>query len=254
MRDVCEERLLAAARAFDLRRHVVERSAHLCHLGRAGDRHARAVVALGEALRRPSELAQGSRDRAREQPRDDEREAGRDDARDDERWEEDAQRVGERGAGPRDDDDRGGHARRVRAEDLLVEEPLVALVVEGAEVPLRRPIERLIRERGLAVDEHAASVGDDQEARVRRGGLLGERVDDGAGLLVRAKRGGHRGEERRRQLLETKTQHVVLVCHQQARDRDRRGQKTHDHDREIREKEAAAHAAHQCASAGGISL
>ena len=178
-----------------------------------------------------------------------------DDARDDERREEDAQRIGERGARPRNDDDRGRHARRVGPEDLLVEEPLVTLVVEGSEVPLRGPVERLIRERRLAVDEHAAGVRDDQEARVRGRGLLGERVDDGARLLVRAKSSRHGREERRRELLQTQTKHVVLVRDEEAGDRDRRGQEPDDDDREIGEEETASHAAHaQSTSAGGTSL
>ena len=81
VRDVGEEGLLAAAGTLDLGGHLIERAAHLRDLARAGERHARAVVAAGESPDAGDEVAQRARDRARQQRRHDEREAERDEAR-----------------------------------------------------------------------------------------------------------------------------------------------------------------------------
>ena len=233
MRDVREEGLLAAARAFDLRRHVVERPAHLRDLGRAGDGHARAVVALGEAPRRPGELAQRPRDRAREKAGDDQREPGRDNTRHDQRGQQDAQCIGERGARSGDDDHRRVQRRRIRPERGLHEDPLVLFIRERAEGARARRRQGLARERVLAVDQDAAVVRKDEEARVRGARLLGERVDDIARLLAAPERRGHRGEQGSGELLEPQLQHLVLVADQERGDRDRRGEQADDDDGEV---------------------
>ena len=207
---------------------------------------------MREAPHACDQLAQWLRDRAREKARDDEREARGDDSGDDERWEERAQGVGERGPWARDDDDRGRDSRRVRADDLLHEEPLIPAVVERAEVALRCSIEHLLRQHVVAVDEHATRAADDEEARVGRLRLFDERVDDALRILVVAQRRRHRHQERRAKLLESYAGDLVLVPNEEARDGDRRRDEPDEHDGEVGEEEAAAYGAdHQ---PGGTSL
>ena len=135
MGDVGEERLLAVARALDLAGHFVEGAAELGDLAGSRDRHARPVLTVREASRARDELAQRPRDRPRQEARDDERETGGDRTGDEERRKERPQRVAERRARTRDDDDRRiGGAGGGRAERLLHEEPLRVAVGESAEV------------------------------------------------------------------------------------------------------------------------
>src|SRR5581483_6142720 len=227
-------------------------AAELRDLGRPRHRHARAVVAAREAARPGHELAQGPRDRSREQAGHDERETGGDKSRDHERWDERADRVGERGARPRDHDRRRREAGGVLPEHLLYEEPRLAAIGEGAEAPLYGPTERLTGEAVVAVHEDAAVARDDEQARLGGPRLLAERVDDVLRLLVAAQRGRHRGEQRRGALLQPQPQHVVLVLDEEARDRDRGREGPDGDDAEVREEETAADAAHQ--PARGTSL
>jgi hypothetical protein len=126
---------------------------------------------------------------------------------------------------------------------LLDEQPLVAAVDELAVRSLRRRRQRLIRERVLAVDEHPPVVRDHQESRVGRRRLIFESVDHLARLLAIPQSGLHRGEQRRGELLQPETQHVVLIAHDEGRDRDRGDEQTDRDDAEIRQEQPARDAA-----------
>src|SRR6185503_129539 len=105
----------------------------------------------------------------------------------------------------------------------------------------------------VAVDEHAAVVREDEEARVRRARLLGERVDHLARLLVLSKTLRHRGEEWRGELGEAELDRLVLVAHQKSGHRDGRSDEADEHDREVREEEPPGDGAHDYVP-GGTSL
>src|SRR5437762_3516312 len=166
------------------------------------------------------------------------------------RCEQCTQRVAERGAGTRHDDDRGVEAGGGWTEGLLHEEPLVAAVDELPERSLRRRRQRLIRERVLAIDEHPPVVRDDEQPRVGRCGLVLERVDHLSWLLAVPQSGLHRREQRRGELLQPETQHVVLVANDKSGDRDGRDEQSDRDDTEVGEEQPAGDAAeHQVAGA-----
>src|SRR5437867_7872452 len=80
VRDVGQERLLAAARALDLARHLVERRAHLGDLAWSGERDPRAVIAAGESPDAADQVAERARDGPRQKRGDEDRETERDES------------------------------------------------------------------------------------------------------------------------------------------------------------------------------
>src|SRR3989442_6068 len=244
VRDVGEESLLASAAPLDLARHLVERRAHLGDLTRSRERDPGAIVAASESPNARDKVAERARDRAREERGDENREAERDESAERERWQQCAERVGEDGTWPRDDDEAEPHTARGRLTQLLTnEDPLLAAFGELADVRRRRLGEDRARKSSLAVDHHAPLRRDDEKPHVGGMSLLGEGIDDFARLLSSANAGLDRGEERRGELLEVNARLVVLVLEDEARDRDGGHGEADHHHRKVGEKEPGCDAA-----------
>src|SRR6267378_6388980 len=233
MRDVGEERLLAAPSALDLARHLVERRTHLGHLARPRERDTRSVIAAGEPPDSAHELAKWTRDRSRQQGCDEDREAEGDEAAERERRQERAQRVGEDRSRARDDDESETARSDRGARELLPhEDPLLAALGELAEVRAVGLREDHVDELPVAVDDDAPLGRGDDEASIGRLRLFGERVDDLARLLARAYAGLDRRQERRGKLAKVQARLVVLVPNEETRDRDRGHGETDEDDRQ----------------------